>query len=211
MVGELEQVPPQFAAVKVRGTPAYKMARAGTVVALEARRIQVHALALLSFREAAAKRGGPPTVQVELLVHCSKGTYIRSIARDLGRHLGCGGHLAGLRRLASGGVTVDRCHGLQQLEAIARQAGRAGLESLLEPLDFAVQHLPAVVVNAQLAQRLRNGGDIPAPPGAWPRDGFVDWDLARAYGTDGRLIALLAPSANRTASSWWRPSLVFAA
>jgi tRNA pseudouridine55 synthase len=208
--GEIEQAPPQFAAVKVGGAPAYKRARAGATVTLVPRRVHVHGVALIAAGEPGASPGHPPTVSVDLLVHCSKGTYIRSLARDLGERLGCGGYLAGLRRLASGGITVEHCHTLPNLEAIVQGAGSAGLEALLEPLDLAVRHLPALAVGAALERRLRNGGEI-AIAQSWPATTHVDQAKARAYGPDGRLIALVTVAAERSGTTWWRPSLVFEA
>jgi tRNA pseudouridine55 synthase len=119
--GVIDQIPPQFAALKVGGRPAYARARAGEAVELRARRVQVHRLAVIS----------SATPDVRLLVVCSSGTYVRAIARDLGRALGSAAHLAALRRLAVGALEVR--------DAITPDALRArGLDAvmtLLRPAD----------------------------------------------------------------------------
>ena len=127
LVGRLNQVPPNFAAIKQQGRPAYKAARAGEAVTLTARDITVHSLAILATRQSAADPATdlPPTTLADLLICCSKGTYIRAIARDLGTALNCGGHLVGLRRLASGAISTRDCVGVAELEASAAVARHA--------------------------------------------------------------------------------------
>jgi tRNA pseudouridine55 synthase len=105
--GELAQVPPAYAAVKVDGRPAYARARAGETVVLAARRITVERLAIASWE--------PPALR--LLVVCSTGTYVRSLARDIGRAVGSAAHLGGLRRLAVGALTVDDALSVEALRA----------------------------------------------------------------------------------------------
>lgn len=119
--GVIDQVPPQFAAVKVSGRPAYARARAGETVHLAARRVQVHRLDVIS--------RAPPDVR--LLVVCSSGTYVRAIARDLGRALGSAAHLAALRRLAVGALEVRDAITPDALRARGPDAAMA----LLRPAD----------------------------------------------------------------------------
>jgi tRNA pseudouridine55 synthase len=104
--GPIEQVPPMFSAVKQGGQPLYRLARRGQAVERPARAITIYELSLLDWR--------PP--EIELLIHCSSGTYIRSLAHDLGQVLGCGGHLATLRRLAVGDFTLDQAVPLPVLD-----------------------------------------------------------------------------------------------
>jgi tRNA pseudouridine55 synthase len=118
--GVIAQVPPQYAALKVSGRPAYARARRGETVALAARRVQVFRLDVIEI--------APPDVR--LYVVCSSGTYVRSIARDLGRALGSAAHLAGLRRLAVGALEARDAHTPEQLRARGREAA-----ALLRPAN----------------------------------------------------------------------------
>jgi tRNA pseudouridine55 synthase len=148
-VGRLAQVPPAHAALKHEGRPYYAYARAGVAVPRVARDIEVHALRLLG-REGA---------QAMLDVECSKGTYVRVLAEDIGARLGCGAHLSGLRRTATGGFHLADAVTLDQLEALD-ELGRDGL--LLPPAVLA-RDLPQVRLDAGQAVRFRQGGAVPVP------------------------------------------------
>ena len=184
-VGRLEQIPPMYSALKHEGTTLYRLARQGQTVARAPRQIEIYALDLLDW--------APPDMQVR--VHCSKGTYIRSLAHDLGQRMQCGAHLAGLVREASGAFRIEEAVTLSELEA-AFATGR-GVE-LLRPLDIALQAFPAVTVDEATArgiahgQRVELAADLQAP-------------LSRAYSTDGRLLALLRHQQERQ----WQPHKVF--
>jgi tRNA pseudouridine55 synthase len=115
--GAIHQVPPAYAAVKVRGRTAYSRARSGEVFELAAREVQVHRLEMTEW--------SPPDVR--LLIVCGSGTYVRSLARDLGRALGSAAHLAGLRRLAIGALEVADATGIETLRAAGRDAAVARL------------------------------------------------------------------------------------
>jgi tRNA pseudouridine55 synthase len=115
--GAIQQVPPAYAAVKVRGRTAYSRARSGEVVELAAREVQVHRLEMTEW--------SPPDVR--LLIVCGSGTYVRSLARDLGRALGSAAHLAGLRRLAIGALDIADATGIETLRAAGRDAAVARL------------------------------------------------------------------------------------
>ncbi len=146
--GQLEQVPPMYSAVKVAGVPLYKSARAGKTVERTARPIVIHELDIL----AADGR------DVTLRVVCSKGTYIRTLCADIGEALGVGGHLLALERCRVGPLTIDQALTVDEVEA--RQAlGRLGEN--VQSLDQALQRLPAVVVDAQTADRVRHGMPVP--------------------------------------------------
>ena len=143
-VGEIEQVPPAFSAVHVEGTRAYKLARKGLDVRMQSRRVVIHAIDLLSV--------DPPRLSLD--VRCSSGTYVRSLARDLGRALGTVGHLAGLRRIASGSFRVE--------EALASgllygEEGRKKLGEHLIPLPRALPDMASIRVERPMAARIRNG------------------------------------------------------
>lgn len=159
--GEIEQVPSMFSALKHNGQPLYKLARQGVKVEVKPRKVTIHRIELLDFR--------PAQAEIDLEVHCSKGTYIRSIVEDLGLLLGCGAHVQMLRRLDSGPYKAEQMRTLDELLAIAgvkadekvfepeKQCDLAALDGLLLPAWTAVQHLPRVVLSQQQAQRIAQG------------------------------------------------------
>jgi tRNA pseudouridine55 synthase len=152
--GEHDQVPPAFSAIKQGGVRMYHRARAGEAVALAPRRVRIDALDLLEL--------APPRFRVA--VACSKGTYIRSLIADLGADLGCGAHLAELRRTRSGRFSIERAVELPALEAAAAAgpaAARAWIGPQLVPLAAATA-LPVVVVPGPLVARVRAGVQLPA-------------------------------------------------
>jgi len=145
--GDIEQVPPAYAAIKQGGVPVYKLARQGQEPVLAARRVRIDALALLAL----------DGELLDILVWCGAGTYIRALARDVGQRLGCGAYLAGLRRLSSGAFGVDTAVGVQELRQLA---GEGRVSEVLAPLDEAVAGWPAVITTAQQAQDVLHGGFI---------------------------------------------------
>lgn len=173
--GEIAQVPPQFSAIQQGGRRAYALARKGERVELEARKVVVHQLELSRI---------PAGLRVR--VACSAGTYIRSLARDIGEALGCGGHLAALRRTRSGHFALSDAVALEQVEAAA-QEGRAA--SLLLPMDRAVPGWPALALNDDQARRLRNGQVIALAPSAPELHGRPE-ALARVYDAGANFIAV---------------------
>ncbi len=142
--GEIEQVPPMFSALKHHGQPLYRYARAGQTVERPPRRVKVHDLVLLEF--------APPD-RARLRIRCSKGTYIRSLAADLGRQLGVGAHLTELRRTASGPFRLAQALSPEDLDVWVDQGRALPFVSLRE----ALAHLPAVTVGQVLASRLAHG------------------------------------------------------
>jgi len=156
--GQIAQVPPRFSAVKVDGERAYDLARDGEVVELEARPVEIHRLELLETPD------GDHTV---LAAECGKGTYVRALARDIGRALGCFGHVAALRRTAVGPFTEDIATALATLQAAlpaapqetappAAEAAPAALPPLL-PVEAGLAALPALRVSSSDAGRLARG------------------------------------------------------
>lgn len=139
-VGTIQQIPPMHSARHHQGKRLYDLARAGIEVDRPARAVQIHRLALTAFDGARAS----------LEVACSKGTYIRTLAADLGARLGCGAHLAGLRRVAAFPFTMDQAVPLQ----------RAAQSSPIPPVE-ALAFLPGITVAPEMAQRLRTGGRPP--------------------------------------------------
>ena len=142
-LGPISQVPPMYSALKFQGKPLYEYARAGVDIERQARDVIIHALELISFdgREAV----------VDVL--CSKGTYVRTLAEDIGEALGCGAFLTGLRRTTTGGFVLDQAITLEALEAVP-EAERDGL---LLPADVLVAHLPEIVLAPEQAGRFRQG------------------------------------------------------
>ncbi|MCP4665904.1 MAG: tRNA pseudouridine(55) synthase TruB, partial [Deltaproteobacteria bacterium] len=143
-IGPIEQVPPRFSAVKYKGTRAYKLARRGMAVDLKKRTVMVHSLSILSVNL--------PDVTME--IRCSSGTYVRSLAADLGRVLGPGGHLGSLRRLASGSFEVRNA--LKQSEI--RAGGGPALLDRVIFLRAALPQAPEIDVDRQTARKVRQGG-----------------------------------------------------
>jgi tRNA pseudouridine55 synthase len=160
-VGPIDQVPPMHSALKRDGRPLYELARAGVSLELAPRRVTVHALCV-----EAIERGAPQGPRIRLAVRVSKGTYVRALARDIGERLGCGGHLAALRRTGVGTLRVDRAHRLEALEAMTLQQRRA----LLAPVDALLSGLARVELDAPQAVRFLHGQRIPLgdalPPAA---------------------------------------------
>ncbi len=180
-VGEIEQIPSMYSALKHQGQPLYKLARQGIEVERAPRRISIYGAELLQFSEAS----------IELRVHCSKGTYIRSLAEDLGAALGCGGHVSALRRLAAGPYEEAQATTLDEL----REVGDVReMDALLLPVSSAVGSWPAVRLHEDTAHYVRQGQPVQVAHA--PTDGWVQiFELAeedRFLGvgeilTDGRV------------------------
>jgi tRNA pseudouridine55 synthase len=149
--GEIQQVPPPVSAKKVAGRPAYELARKGQPVELEPVTVTVHELRILEVE------GCDATV----LLHCSAGTYVRSIAHDAGQALGCGAFLKSLRRTASGDFTIERARTLEELAALAHEGH---LPEALIPAAELLPAFPAELVDAITAGHIRNGRDFRVSP-----------------------------------------------
>lgn len=153
--GDIEQVPPMYSALKQDGQPLYKLARQGKTVERKARAITVYSIKLTDL-DLEAK-------EVEIEVDCSKGTYIRTIADDLGQILGCGGHIIALRRLKAGAFTLDDSVTIEALQDEANREGRtdgdglAALDAHLMPIDRAIEDLPRVELSSYTAEFLKHG------------------------------------------------------
>lgn len=172
--GTISQVPPAYSAKKVQGERSYRAARRGDEIELQAVAVTIRSIRLLEF--------APPLVRVE--VDCSTGTYIRALARDLGRFLGTGGYLQELRRTRVGEFNVDDALTLEQLNNDA-----AVVAHVIRPLD-ALTHLPRINVDEVAAARLRNGQRVPIDQPIAPGDVVVasaDELVAVATGRDGVL------------------------
>jgi tRNA pseudouridine55 synthase len=165
--GAIEQVPPMHSALKRDGRPLYELARAGVEVERAPRSVRIHRLQLIE------QSGDTLVVDVD----CSKGTYVRVLAEDVGSALGCGAHLAALRRTRVGPLTLDDAVELGALEAMEPDARRR----YLRPVDELLDTLPSVALDAELTQRFRQGQRLAMD--AQPRGGRV-----RVYGADNTLL-----------------------
>jgi len=168
--GEIEQVPPMHSALKKDGKPLYEYARAGQTVERAARRVTIHEIALLDC-------GLPQAPTFTMRVTCSKGTYIRTLAEDIGEALGCGAHLTGLRRTAVGDLSLDGAVTLEQIDA----HDDAARPAMLAPVDALLQRCAPVTLDEAAAGRFLQGQriaqrDLPAGTA------LAEGELARVYG-----------------------------
>ncbi len=184
-VGEIEQVPPPYSAVKVHGKKAYDFAREGDEVDLQPRKINVYSLDVLEW--------APPEAVVD--VYCSSGTYVRSLANDLGNKLGCGAHLIGLRRTKSGKFTLRDAVPLRRLQ----EAFIAGTwYKNLIPAAEALADWPMVELDGDQVELIRHGHRVPAEP--------ENTGWARGVSEQGDLVALLEVDDE---THEWQPRKVF--
>lgn len=170
--GQITQVPPVYSALKLAGVPLYKRARDGEDVSAAPRQVEVFRLDLL--------RHDADTL--ELVVECGSGTYVRSLARDLGETLGCGAHLIGLRRLWVDPFRAPRMHTLETLEHLLLRDGREAIDALLLDTDAGLAALPLRRLDADQAQRLALGQPVAGCGDAS--------ELCRVHDAGGRLLAL---------------------
>jgi tRNA pseudouridine55 synthase len=184
-VGEIEQIPPMFSSVKRAGVPLYRLARQGQEVEREPRRIRIHALRMRSY--------APPDVGIEVV--CSPGTYVRTLAADLGERLGCGGHLAGLRRTRSGPFAADRAI---TPEACDRLASEGRLEEQLVLPEVALG-LPRVRLTALQARLVAHGGNLSVA------DARGEFERGESPPRPGDRLSALAPSGTMLAVMELRP------
>lgn len=185
-VGRIKQQPPAYSAIKSKGVPLYKLARQGIEVETEPRDVEIYAIEMTEFT--------PPDLVAD--VHCSKGTYIRSLAHDLGARLNCGAHLTALTRTASGQFTLDTAVTLDQLrDAFAGHY----IEQFLHPLDEALLQYEAVIVEPGIVKRIQQGNTLVC-------EREYTTPLLRVYSTRGELIALMERSST---PDTWKPRKVF--
>ncbi len=188
-IGEIEQTPPPYSAVKVKGRRAYDMARQGEEVELEPRKIQVYHLDVLEW--------APPEAVID--VHCSSGTYVRSLANDLGEKLGCGAYLVGLRRTKSGRFSLRDAVPLRKLQE-AFQAGN--WYQYLIPAAEALGEWPAIELNPDDVEEVKHGHRVKAAPDTKP-------GLVRGVSMAGELIAIMDLITGEDGSPEWQPKKVF--
>lgn len=172
--GEIEQLPPMHSALKHAGRPLYEYARRGIDIERSPRPTVIHRLELLAFDGRDA----------EFEVHCAKGTYVRTLAEDLGAALGCGAHVTALRRTGAGPFGDEALVTLAELEAEATEAGGPqGLDRHLMPVDSALTAWPRLDLGADVAGFIRQGQAVQVPRA--PTAGLV-----RLYGCDGGFLGM---------------------
>ena len=201
--GSIQQVPPMYSAVKCQGKPLYELARVGITVERKSRLVQIHRLELVDWQ--------PPVVTVEVV--CGKGTYIRSLAHDLGQALGCGAYLKNLIRSRYGLFDVRDAISELQLE----DAFRYGYwQDFVYPIDSVLSHWAAVVVSDDVGRKIRNGrplelGDVGEGEGrVYLKQYLPDWSSSesrcRVYALDGHFLGVLRFDAEKRQ---WQPEKVF--
>lgn len=180
--GPIEQVPPMFSAIKIKGQKLYELARAGKEVERKPRPVTIHALEVLEQTGEADYR---------LLVRCSKGTYVRTLCHDIGQALGCGGCMSSLQRVKAAGFTLADS---VTLEAVQEAVDRGEGESLLLPVDCCFAGLPVLVLKTAGAEKkIRNGAALPVrdvPDGEYRVYGMDKTFLALGRAVGGRLTTV---------------------
>ena len=201
--GLIEQTPPMYSAVKYRGKRLYELARAGIEVERKSRLIKIHQLKLIDWQ--------PPVATIEVV--CGKGTYIRSLAHDLGQALGCGANLKSLIRLRCGLFDIRDAVSVPQLE----DAFRHGYwQHFIYPIDIVLSHWTAMVVSDETGQAIRNGRPLPlGNDDGNKRTGYIKQSIpaqssfdnhCRVYTPDGRFLGVLRFDPER---GQWQPEKVF--
>lgn len=165
--GDIEQVPSMFSALKHNGQPLYKLARQGVEVERKVRQVTVYEIRLDGFRDSEATGGQP---EADVYIHCSKGTYVRSIAEDLGLAIGCGAHVSQLRRVKAGPFSESQAVTVDDLESLSNDDYQS-LDAMLQPVDQALLHLPEVTLDETTAFYLLRGNAVMVPN--TPKDGVV--------------------------------------
>lgn len=168
--GEITQIPPMYSAVKHNGKALYKLARAGVEVVREPRSVMVHEIKVLGFQDN----------RLTLEIACTKGTYVRSLAHDLGEILGCGAHVTQLRRLAIGTISIEHAVSLDQLQALESPLERL---RLLQPVDNVLHTVPEVHLTSLAVHYLKQGQAVSARHSIAP--GWV-----RLYEGDSRFLGM---------------------
>jgi tRNA pseudouridine55 synthase len=181
--GEIRQVPPMYSALKLEGQPLYKRARAGNYVDRPSRLVTIYDIHLLTWEA--------PILTVQ--ISCSSGTYIRSIAHDVGQALGCGAHLSSLRRLQIGRYHVDEAASLEKMEI-------DGWQKHLRPIDSAAASLSKIILSNDEARKVGFGQRIPVGSKPEPDDTLI----VRAYDQQGYFVGIL-----ESVESHWQPRKIF--
>ena len=174
-IGEIDQIPPMFSAIKVQGKPLYELARKGIEIERKSRRIKIYSIAGWNY--------DAELQQFTFEVHCSKGTYVRTLVEDIGRLLECGAHVADLRRTRVAPYDGKQIYTFEALQLIADTTGQEGLEACLLPVETAVSGFPVIKLSTSAAFYLRTGQAVRATvPMHAP--------LIRLYSEDERFLGI---------------------
>lgn len=174
-LGSIEQVPPMFSAIKVHGKPLYELARKGIEIERKSRRITIYRIA--------GKNYDADKQQFTFEVHCSKGTYVRTLVEDIGRELGCGAHVAELCRTNVTPYDGYQVYSIDALEKIAESKGQSGLEACLLPVETSVSCYPGIKLSTSAAFYLRMGQAVRV---ALP----LNTSLVRLFSEDERFLGV---------------------
>lgn len=177
-IGKQEQIPPMYSAIKVNGKKLYELAREGKEIERKARLIEIYDIRIRRFL--------PPDA-VELDVDCSKGTYIRTLCADIGKALGCGGHMAELLRTAAGAFTIENAVRLSQLKEWAEQEQA---ENHLLSMEQALREFPKIRIAERFTKLLVNGARLPAHSFTEQGRAFAEGETAAVYDSAGNLTGL---------------------
>jgi tRNA pseudouridine55 synthase len=172
-VGEISQVPPMYSALKFEGKALYEYAREGVDIERQARLVTITSIQIDSFANEIAV----------LTASCSKGTYIRTLAEDIGHQLGCGAHLIGLRRTETAGYIIEDAITLEALELLVKEKPVEKLAELILPMDSAIAYLPKVLLNADAAHYLMQGQAV------W-QSGLIPEGELRLYDDKNQFLGL---------------------
>jgi tRNA pseudouridine55 synthase len=191
--GSIRQTPPMYSALKHHGQPLYQLARAGIKVERKSRPAEIHRLELVSWQ--------PPVATVE--IECGKGTYIRSLAHDLGQSLGCGAHLENLVRTRCGFFNIRDAISISKLE---EAFGRGYWQHFVYPIDVVLQRYGAIVVNNTTEDLIRKGNSLALENGSPGENVHSGPSDCRAYTLDGRFVGMLHHVPGK---GIWQPKKVF--
>lgn len=186
-VGEIEQIPPVFSAIKIKGERAYAKARRGEIIEMASRKVEVHSMVVQGFQW--------PFLMLK--IHCSSGTYIRSLAHDLGQKLGCGALLSALRRIKVGEFSIEQAVEVDVFREamVARNANVSKVEII--PLEKVVSDWPSVILNEEEYKTLHHGQMIPVPSAFpkmvsdFPVCGFYEEKLVSLLEVEGPFVKVL--------------------
>jgi tRNA pseudouridine55 synthase len=190
--GLIQQTPPMYSALKRNGRPLYKLARAGISVERESREVNIHSLELVAWQS--------PVVTIEVV--CGKGTYIRSLAQDLGQILGCGAHLKSLTRSRCGLFDIEDAISPSRFE----DAFHSGYwQHFVYPMDIVLSHWSAMVVDSDTERVIRNGGSVDCTGQCYPESPSAG-ERCRVYNPDGCFLGVLRFDPE---GGYWQPEKVF--
>ena len=178
--GDIAQVPSMYSALKHQGQPLYKLAREGVEIERAARPVTIYSMELTDFRPG-------HFAEADVEVHCSKGTYIRTLAEDVGQKLGCGAYVSKLHRSAAGPFDEADTISLEQLETMRQEQGAEDMDHLLKPMDAGIQHMMSVELSEDMAFYFRQGQPMMVPQAY--REG-EEGDIVRVFEADGPFLGV---------------------